>query len=71
MRVFQADGSERDPIEVPKPMVTSVCFGGGDLKDLYIVTGSAGAENDHSGTVYKVAVDVPGLRVPPARVALN
>jgi len=32
--VFGPDGSERPSIEVPLPMVTSVCFGGEDLADL-------------------------------------
>ena len=42
----------------------------GDLLDLYIVTGTAGTGRDDSGTVYRIRVDVPGLPVPPARVAL-
>ena len=38
--VFAADGSPRPGIPVPLPMVTSVCFGGDSLEDLYVVTGS-------------------------------
>ena len=41
--VFGADGRHRRDIPVPRPMVTSLCFGGDDLEDLYIVTGCAAA----------------------------
>ncbi|MDP6705401.1 MAG: SMP-30/gluconolactonase/LRE family protein [Alphaproteobacteria bacterium] len=68
--VFEADGSVRRQIPVPLPMVTSVCFGGDALSDLYIVTGSVGAEGDKAGTVYRIAAEVPGLPVAPARVPL-
>ena len=71
VRVFDADGSERRPIAVPQPGVTSLCFGGDDLRDLYVVTGTVGGPSDHTGSVYRVRVDVPGLPVPLARVALR
>jgi gluconolactonase len=69
--VFDADGSEREPIPVELPMVTSVCFGGADLRDLYIVTGSEGAGEENAGAIYRMRVDVPGLPVPLARVAVD
>lgn len=71
VRVFAPDGNERSAIEVPLPMVTSVCFGGAELRDLFIVTGSRGAESDHSGTIYRAHVDIPGQPVAPARVSLD
>ena len=71
VRVFDADGSERPPLPIPLPMVTSLCFGGDDLRDLFVVTGSVGGPTDHSGTVYRMRVDVPGLPVPLARVSLS
>jgi gluconolactonase len=52
-------------------MCTSVCFGGDDLKDLYIVSGSRGAGSDSAGSVYVQRVDVAGLAVPLARVSLG
>jgi gluconolactonase len=70
VRVFDADGEERKPIAVPQPGVTSLCFGGDDLRDLYVVTGTVGGPADHTGSVYRMRVDVPGLPVPAARVAL-
>jgi sugar lactone lactonase YvrE len=68
--VFDADGKERARLPVPLPMVTSVCFGGDDLRDLYVVTGSHGGPRDNCGTVFRTRADVPGLRRPLARVAL-
>jgi gluconolactonase len=68
---FEPDGSERRRLAVPLPMVTSVCFGGSDLRDLYVVTGSQGGPNTSCGTVYRTRVDVPGLALSPARVRLG
>jgi gluconolactonase len=69
--VFEPDGSERTRLLMPLPMVTSVCFGGDDLRDLYVVTGSRGGPRENCGTVFRTRVDVPGLLRPPARVALS
>ena len=66
--VFGADGRHRRDVRVPRPMVTSLCFGGDDLRDLYIVTGSRGGPSETCGTVYRLRSDVPGLTLPPARV---
>ena len=49
-------------------MVTSVCFGGADLKDLYIVTGSSGGPSENCGTIYKMQADVAGLPLAAAKV---
>jgi sugar lactone lactonase YvrE len=68
--VFNPDGSHRADIPVPLPMVTSVCFGGHDLKDLYVVTGSEAAPTTASGSIFRVRVDVAGLPLPPARVSI-
>jgi len=68
--VFDAKGNRVDHIEIPQPMCTSVCFGGADLKDLYIVSGSNGMDSDHAGAVYRTRVDVAGIPVPPARVRM-
>jgi len=71
VRIFDADGRERKPIAVPQPGVTSLCFGGDDLRDLYVVTGTVGGPADHTGSVYRLRVDVPGLPRPLARVPLS
>ena len=66
--VFESDGRHRRDIAVPRPMVTSLCFGGDDLRDLYIVTGSWQGPSETSGTVYRLRSDVAGLPLSPARV---
>ena len=55
---------------MPLPMVTSLCFGGDDLRDLYIVTGSRGGPRENCGTIFVMKADVAGLSLPPARVRL-
>ena len=52
-------------------MVTSLCFGGDDLRDLYIVTGSRGGPHENCGSIFHGRVDVAGLALPVARVALR
>ena len=69
--VYETDGSLRKSLPVPLPMVTSVCFGGDDLMDLYVVTGSRGGPRENCGTVYKTRADVPGLPVAECRVRLD
>ena len=68
--VFNPDGSHRKDVAVPLPMVTSLCFAGDDLKDLYIVTGSRGGPGENCGSIFKLRSDVAGLALPPARVRL-
>ena len=68
--VFNADGTHRHDLTVPLPMVTSVCFGGDDLCDLYIVTGSRGGPHENCGSIFRTRVDVAGLTLSPARVKL-
>jgi gluconolactonase len=66
--VFNQDGTHRQDIAVPLPMVTSLCFGGDDLRDLYIVTGSRGGPSENCGSLFRTRVEVAGLALPPARV---
>ena len=69
--VFNADGTHRQDLAVPLPMVTSLCFGGEDLRDLYIVTGSRDGPRENCGSVFRTRVEVAGLPLPPARVTLS
>lgn len=66
--VFAKDGTHLRDVAVPLPMVTSLCFGGDDLRDLYIVTGSRGGPSDNCGSVFRMRTDVAGLSLPSARV---
>jgi gluconolactonase len=68
--VFEPDGAHRMDLAVPLPMVTSLCFGGEDLCDLYVVTGSDGGPRENCGTIFRTRVEVAGLPLAPARVAV-
>ncbi|MCZ6655729.1 MAG: SMP-30/gluconolactonase/LRE family protein, partial [Gammaproteobacteria bacterium] len=68
--VYEPGGEQRELVEIPRPMCTSVCFGGSDLKDLYIVSGSDGSSAENTGAVYRTRTEVAGLPVPPARVKI-
>ncbi|WP_439815949.1 SMP-30/gluconolactonase/LRE family protein [Zavarzinia sp. CC-PAN008] len=68
--VVDPAGREVRSIPVPQRMVTSVCFGGDDLRTLYVVTGSDGSGGDRAGSVYRLPVDIAGVPRAPARVAL-
>jgi gluconolactonase len=69
--VFNADGTHRQDLAIPLPMVTSLCFGGEDLRDLYVVTGSRGGPHENCGSIFHMRVAIAGLPLPPARVALS
>lgn len=66
--VFNGDGSHREDIAVPLPTVTSLCFGGEDLRDLYIVTATWHTKREDAGSIFRMRVDVAGLPRPAARV---
>lgn len=68
--VYAASGTEREFLEIPEPMCTSLCFGGDDLRDLYVVSGSDGSGRPDAGSVYRHRVAVAGVPVAPARVRL-
>ena len=62
---FTKDGTLAQRIKVPAKTVTSVAFGGPDMRDLYVVT----ANNDQrelKGTVFRARSEIPGLPVPKA-----
>jgi gluconolactonase len=68
--VFDASGRHRRDIPIPRPMVTSLCFGGEDLRDLYVVTGARDGPSDTCGSIYRLRGDVAGLPLPVARVRI-
>ena len=71
VQVFEPGGALRSRIEFPLPMVTSLCFGGPDMRDVFVTTGSDGSGRDDAGTVFRLRADVAGLVVAPARVKLK
>jgi sugar lactone lactonase YvrE len=54
---FSPAGELEDVLDVPADFVTSLCFGGADLCDLFITT---------IGALFQTRVGVAGLPVPPA-----
>jgi sugar lactone lactonase YvrE len=61
------DGSLGEAVEVPVRMVTSCAFGGPDLEDLYVVTGSA-SSSGRDAAIYRTQVGVTGCPVAPCRL---
>ena len=57
---FDSSGTLDRTLDVPATFVSSLCFGGEDMCDIYITTGD--------GTLLHGRADVPGLGLPPARV---
>ena len=69
--VYSPAGAQQGFIEIPQPMCTSLCFGGADLRDLYIVSGSDGSQSERAGAVFRTRTEVAGLPVAVARVRLG
>jgi gluconolactonase len=60
VRVFEPDGTEVDRLQVPGPgLVTNCCFGGEDLRTLFVTEGVPGAVVAFEG------LPTPGLPVEP------
>jgi gluconolactonase len=68
--VLSPAGEQRELLEIPEPMCTSVCFGGQELETLFVVSGSEGSDSDRAGAVYALDAGLAGLPLAPARVAL-
>jgi sugar lactone lactonase YvrE len=56
---FEPDGALDRTLDVPADFVSSLCFGGDDMRDVYVTT---------VGALLHGRSDVPGLPVPPASV---
>jgi len=65
---YTAEGELDRHIEIPAHFVTSLCLGGPDRKDLYVVTADNRAVQSRRGSIFRTRVDVPGLAVALARV---
>jgi xylono-1,5-lactonase len=62
------DGEIDRVLDVPAQTVTSLSFGGGDARDLYVVTADNTEDPERGGTIFRIPVDVAGAPVHPARV---
>lgn len=65
---LDSNGVELERIAVPSKAVTSVCFGGRDRRDLYIVTADNTEDPSRLGTIFRTRVQTPGVSVPKAKV---
>ena len=68
VRAFSSDGAEIGRIPVPARMVTSLCFGGADRRDLYVVTADNTEDPVRGGTIFRTRVDTPGCAVAMATI---
>jgi sugar lactone lactonase YvrE len=64
---FKNDGTVDKRIKIPAQMVTSLTFGGPDMRDLYVVTADNTEDASRKGTIFRMRSDVAGLPVPKAR----
>ncbi len=65
---YMPNGKLDRMIPVPAEQVTSLCFGGNDRRDLYVVTADNTEDRSRAGTIFRTRTDVAGLPVPLARV---
>jgi sugar lactone lactonase YvrE len=65
---FEPDGSLEQVLDVPASFVSSLCFGGDQMRDLYLTTLDNSEDPVRRGTLFRTRVDVPGLPLPAANV---
>jgi D-xylonolactonase len=65
---YTADGKLDRHIDVPARIVTSLCLGGPDRRDLYIVSADNTDDPALEGSIFRTRVDVAGLPAALARV---
>ncbi len=65
---YGPDGRFDRRIEVPSTSVTSLCFGGADGRDLYIVTANNTDDEQRAGTIFRTRVDIAGVPAPMATI---
>ena len=65
---YTPDGSPDRRIAFPAKAVTSLCFGGADLRDLYAVSADNTDDPPRKGTIFRTRSDVAGLPAPFARI---
>jgi D-xylonolactonase len=67
---FSSDGVLEAQIEFPVPMITSLCFGGDDMRDVYVVSGSDGTGRSDAGSIFRLRSDVPGVKIARAQIPI-
>jgi sugar lactone lactonase YvrE len=69
IRRYRPDGTLDRRITLPFPHIVSLAFGGADLTDLYVATGTD-AEHPGQGGIVRIKVPAPGLRPHSSRMSL-
>ena len=57
---YHPDGSPRGKFDLPVANVTSMCFGGKDLRDLYVTTAANGDQTVNAGALFLLRTDAKG-----------
>lgn len=65
---FGPAGALEQRIEVPANAVTSLCFGGDDRRDLYVVSADNSDDPARAGSVFRTRAPIAGLPVALARI---
>jgi sugar lactone lactonase YvrE len=65
---FAPTGQVGRVIEMPAHKPLSLCFGGQDWSELYVVTAKSEKQPDDSGSIYRIPLGVPGTKVDAARI---
>jgi len=65
---FTPDGTLDRTLPVPATAVTSLCFGGSDRRDLYVVSADNSEDPARAGSIFRTRSDVAGLPVALARI---
>jgi gluconolactonase len=68
---FTPDGKPDREVKVPATFVTSLCFGGPNRDELFVVTADNTDDAERKGTIFKVSADevgATGLPAPLARI---
>src|ERR1019366_3493549 len=58
---FSKDGAVANRIKLPATMVTSLVFGGRDMRDLYVVTADNTDDPNRKGTIFRARGHAPPL----------
>ncbi|MGK9264220.1 SMP-30/gluconolactonase/LRE family protein [Sinorhizobium meliloti] len=65
------EGAIVERYKLPSTFVTSLSFGGADLRDLYVTTGNVTGDEDPSGSIFVARAPVAGLSLPVCRVQVS
>jgi sugar lactone lactonase YvrE len=65
---YSPGGEPLEVVDVPAGFVSSLCFGGPDMRDLYVTTADNGDDAARQGTLFRSRVDIPGLARPVAAI---